>query len=670
MIYRKLLFSALLASGLAISCSHESLAPVAADSGVKKSSVIPERREFPVNDKVSPCDNFFQYACSNVVDSFQLRDDRSRHDFAFDDSNERILDFKKKYFVTLASANPNSIREAELKNVYMACMNEKSRADEERDLVKDLKAKLATLKTREDVLKFFQSKIASGEVSLLDFSDVSNQQNPLKNDIYVTFNLLSYPEKTYYEKPENLTDLQDVLTEFYKTIDMDSPADSAKKIVAFETEFSKIYPTPVEWRELYSAPTSISRKDLLAKYPTFELETLLKRIPATTVIRDFEPKSFEFMNKTLSEMSVDDLKKLYAYHALVNYMDDAYPAFFQKRFDFAFKHLGGPKVRPDRQERCTTLVMRKYSKELDSILWPRLFKNFPKQRVVALGERIRASILTSLKNNKWLSKDAKAEATKKIKTMKLQLVSPTNNEEWDFNPTAKYSPDKPIANARKLTKLLEDKTIAEFAKTMNPYRWDWGPLVVNAYYSVEYNKFVLPVGILQPPFFDASLSDEENLGGLGTVIGHEMGHSIDDQGAKFNSHGVLKSWRTAEDAKEFEKRTTVLIDQFNHAGHNGKLTLGENIGDNVGLTASLQAASASPKFDNETRKKFFLQYAHLWCSLYRPSFEEQQLKTNPHALGWARTNEQIMQQSSFKETFQCKDGDKMVLPADKIVHIW
>jgi putative endopeptidase len=115
----------------------------------------------------------------------------------------------------------------------------------------------------------------------------------------------------------------------------------------------------------------------------------------------------------------------------------------------------------------------------------------------------------------------------------------------------------------------------------------------------------------------------------------------------------------------------VLVDQFNRAkGHNGQLTLGENIGDNVGLTASLKAASTNPKFDNETRKKFFLQYAHVWCSLYRPSFEEQQLKTNPHALGWARTNEQIKQQSAFKTTFQCKDGDQMVLPDDKIVHVW
>ncbi len=679
MTYRTFLAAISLASSFAmsLSCTHKEVAAnssagatAVVQASTKKSSVIPDYREFPVNEKINPCDNFFQYACSSVIDSFQMREDRSRHTFAFDDSNERILEFKKKYFLSLANSKPNSERETQLKNVYSACMNEKSRADEEKDLVKDLKAKLASLKTREDVLSFFQSKYMSGEISLLEFGDVANQSNPLKNDMYVTYNLLSYPEKSYYEKSENTEDLQALITDFFKTIEMDQPEQSAKNILAFETEFSKIYPTPVEWRELFSSPASISRKDLLAKYPTFRLENLLKQIPATTVIRDFEPKSFEFVNKKFNELSVEDLKRLYAYHALSSYLDDAYPEFFKKRFDFAFKHLGGPKLRPERQERCTTLVMRKYSKELDSILWPRLFKNFPKQRVVALGERIRKSILASLKNNQWLSKTAKDEATKKIKSMKLQLVSPSNNEEWDFNLLVKYSDNKPIENARKLLKVVEDKTLANYKKLQSPYRWEWGPLIVNAYYSVEYNKFVLPVGILQPPFFDPKLSDEENLGGLGTVIGHEMGHSIDDQGAKFNSKGILKSWRSADDTKEFEKRTAILVHQFGNAGHNGKLTLGENIGDNVGLTASFQAASTNPQFDSATRKKFFLQYAHLWCSLYRPSFEEQQLKTNPHALGWARTNEQIKQQTSFKEAFQCKEGDKMVLPPEKIVHIW
>ena len=657
-----------LAALMVFACSHKPVAPPAVASN--KSSVIPAKRDFPVNPKVNPCENFFDYACSSVVDSFQLRDDRSRHDFAFDDSNERILDFKKNYFITLSTAKPTSEREAQLKNVYAACMNEPGRASEEKALVSDAKTKLASFKSRDELLSFLQSRMVTGERTLLEFENVANQAKPTKNDLALGFDLMSYPEKSYYENAENLKDLEALLTDFFTTVQVPQPKEAAKKLLAFEVEFSKIYPTPTQWRELYTSETKISKADLLKKYPTFKIENFLKLIPDSTLIRDFDPKTFEFVNEKLASMPLADLQNLYLYHSLSVYLDDAYPDFFKKRFEFAFKHLGGPKVRPDRQERCTTLVMKKYSKELDSILWTRLFQNFPKKRVVALGERIRKSILLSLKKNEWLSKQAKAEATQKIKTMKLQLVSPNNEEEWDFSPKATYSAEKPIENAIKLSKLLSEKTIAEFKKDTNPYRWAWGPLIVNAYYSPEFNKFVLPVGILQPPFFDPSLSDEENLGGLGTVIGHEMGHSIDDQGAKFDSHGVLRSWRTEADTKEFAKRTGILVEQFNAAGHNGKLTLGENIGDNVGLTASYRAAALSPKFDNENRQKFFLQYAHLWCGMYRPSFEEQQLKTNPHALGWARTNQQVMQQPTFREAFNCKAGDKMTLAPEKTVHIW
>jgi putative endopeptidase len=651
-----------------VACSHNTVAPTLVASN--KSSVIPEKREFPVNAKVNPCENFFEYACSNVIDSFQLRDDRSRHDFAFDDSNERILDYKKKYFITLSTAKPTSEREAQLKNVYAACMNEPGRTNEEKALVAEAKTKLASFKSRDELLSYLQNRMVTGERTLLEFENIANQAKPTKNDLALGFDLMSYPEKSYYENAENLKDLENLLTDFFTTVQVADPKAAAQRLLALEIEFSKIYPTPTQWRELYTSETKISKAELLKKYPSFKIEGFLNLIPDSTLIRDFEPKTFEFVNDKLTNMPVADLQNLYLYHSLVPYLDDAYPEFFKKRFDFAFKHLGGPKVRPDRQERCTTLVMKKYSKELDSILWTRLFQNFPKKRVVALGERIRKSILESLKKNDWLSKQAKAEAIQKIKTMKLQLVSPNNDKEWDFNPKGFYSADRPIKNSIQLSKLLTEKTLAELKKDTNPYRWAWGPLIVNAYYSVEFNKFVLPVGILQPPFFDPSLSDEENLGGLGTVIGHEMGHSIDDQGAKFDSHGVLKSWRTEADSKEFAKRTGILVEQFNAAGHNGKLTLGENIGDNVGLTASYQAASTSKKFDNETRKKFFLQYAHLWCGINRPSFEEQQLKTNPHALGWARTNQQVMQQAAFREAYQCRAGDKMTLSPEKTVHIW
>lgn len=316
--------------------------------------------------------------------------------------------------------------------------------------------------------------------------------------------------------------------------------------------------------------------------------------------------------------------------------------------------------------------MHSYTKEIDAILMPRIFPDFPKEKFIALAEDIRKSILRSLENNTWLSKEAKAEAIKKIRLAKLQLVSPNNDKEWDFLPDAKYDSEKYLANGKKYSTLLQEKTLKEFREPNDPNRWGMGPLTVNAYYEASYNKFVMPIGILQYPFYDPRLSIDENYAAVGTVIGHELGHGVDDQGSRYDSDGKQRLWMTMKDLAEFSKRTELLVGQFEAAKHNGKLTLGENIGDLVGLTASYGAAAQDPEFlrSSERQRAFFVAYARLWCEVKRPKLIETFLKTNPHSLGVARVNEQVKQQTAFKEAFQCKESDPMVLPKDKLVRIW
>ena len=215
-----------------------------------------------------------------------------------------------------------------------------------------------------------------------------------------------------------------------------------------------------------------------------------------------------------------------------------------------------------------------------------------------------------------------------------------------------------------------DKSMREVREPANQDAWGMGPLTVNAYYSSNENKFVLPIGILQYPFYDKDGSVIENLGAVGAVIGHELGHSIDDSGSKYDSQGRLKQWMTTKDIMEFNLRGQKMIDQFNNAGHDGKLTLGENVADLVGLTFAYHAAF--PKGDGSLadKKSFFTAYGRLWCSVTRPDYDKLMRKTDPHAAGWARINEQIKHQPAFAETFQCKEGDKMTLPQKDRVQIW
>jgi putative endopeptidase len=281
------------------------------------------------------------------------------------------------------------------------------------------------------------------------------------------------------------------------------------------------------------------------------------------------------------------------------------------------------------------------------------------------------ALVDQLSENTWLSKDAKQEAMRKIKTAKLALVSPNNEEEWNFNPRADYSTDSPIANILKLRKLLMDKHLNELNGPININRWHMGPLTVNANYDPSHNRFEFPVGILQYPYYDANEPEEVNLAAIGAVIGHELGHAIDDHGSGFNADGILRSWMLDEDKKTFDEKSRPLVEQFNKIGHNGKFTLGENIGDLVGLRTVYRAAF-SKENDNsqELKKRFFLQFARFLCEVQREKFAEFRLKVDPHSLGYARANEQIKQQEGFKEAYNCKPGDPMVLPKNEIVNIW
>jgi putative endopeptidase len=660
---------ATLAAFLVASSVFAASSPVPAPS-----SAIPDRRDFPVNPNVSPCENFYEYACSNVISSFKLRDDRSSHTFAFSDSRERILDKKKQFLKDLqtkAQAKEKlSERSQTLATVYGACMDPEARKKEEQDVVARVKGELAAIKTRDAFLNYLATQRDSARYSFVDIGSTANQDRPELYDFYFATGMMSLPERSYYLKPEVASDYQKTVEAFFKTVGEKNPAALAKTVVELETAYAKVYPLPAELREIFSRKSSISKADILKNYKTFRLASPLERVPEGTNIRHFVPETYAFVDKQLAKQDLDKLKALYLYQAVSPIMDDAYPEFFNTRFAFRQKHLGESKVRPDREERCTQMVMRSFSKELDAEVLPLMFPDFPEDKFIALAEKVRASIIQGVKENEWLTAEGKAGAIDKTSKAKLQLVKPRNDDEWYFNPTASFAADRPLDNMIKLDLALTERMYSELGTERNRDRWGMGPLTVNAYYSPSDNKFVMPIGILQYPFYDPSLPVEVNLGAVGAVIGHELGHGIDDQGAKYDAEGKLRQWMSDQDVKNFQARGRKFVEQFNQIGHNGELTLGENIGDLTGVTFAYNAAFPGGKGDAEKKKNFFLQYARVWCGIELPKLSEQLLKTDSHSRGWARVNQQVKNQPAFAETFACKQTDAMVLPKEDLVKIW
>ena len=645
----------------------------------KPNSKIPDRREFPVNKDISPCDDFFQYSCSKAISSFKLRKDRSRHIFSFSDSQERILKAKRKYLENLLKTDSKKLtqRTLQVQDYYASCVDTSSRKKEEKDVVAQTLKQVEGLKTKKQFVDYLVNRALLGQKSFFYYSNISNLDNTDIYDFFLIPRLMStMPDRSYYKNKKLVKNFKSLAVDFFQTLGLEKPLERAQWLVEMEKYAVDNYPIPAQIRPMYSKRKYSSKKRLLA-FTRLRLKPLIKKVPHQTKIRNPMEEVFIFLNdKYIPKYSLEQLKTIYLFQVLSPLMDEGYPKYFRKKFAFYHKFLGGPPKRSQLSERCAMATNERgaFSKEIDWVLFDKFFPNFPEKRFVTLVEKVRSSILKGLKKNKWLSSKSRAHAIEKIQKARLQVVRPKSEREWDFNLIAQYSKKKYIANQRLLRLKRIEKNWLQLVHPVNKDAWSYSPLTVNAYYDPEFNKFVMMGGILQYPFYDPKAPDWVNLGSVGTVVGHELGHGVDNNGAKFDATGRVRQWMTSKDIKTFKNRGKVLVAQFEKAGHDGQLTLGENIGDLTGLTFALNAAIGTFPKDLEKRQQalrdFFLQYARLWCGVMRPKEAERLLKIDEHSLIWARVNEQVKHQGDFARAYQCKPGDPLFLPKEQRLKIW
>ena len=648
--------------------------PVPVDLGLDPKYAIPEKRNFPVSQDLNPCQDFHAYVCSKAEQSFNLRPDRRSHTFSFNDSYERILLKRQAFMAELPNTEHLGPSAEQFRSFYMACMDEKAKASSEKNEIQTLLTELAPLKSAEQVLEWSVDGIAKGERGLLDFDSVNNQEDSLKLDVYLNVSLMKLPDHKYYDNQALLKDYEKMLTSFFQVIrpqeGSTKAAQRAAAQVKLQKDFIRIYPVASVRRDRWSEKHSMTQAEAIKAFPAYPLQNILSLVPAKALVTIPVQEGLKFINDHLHDYDVQVWKDFILIQNLNGVIDDSNPGYYQKKFAFEQKFFGGPTLRPVRQERCTNMVTGHFTREVDAAMVERMFPNFDQKKIEDIVASIRASITKGIEKNEWLSEGARKEALEKIKTAKMQLVQPHTEREWDFHPLRLYSKTDLWRNEKIYHQAGITKVLKELGEPANQEAWDMGPLTINAYYSAPENKFVLPVGILQYPFFIPEGDMIENLGAVGAVTGHELGHGIDDKGSKYDHKGRLIQWMSDQDLKEFQGRSNKLVKQFQDAGFDGKLTLGENSADLVGLSFAYQAAFPKGRGSVEDKKRFFMSYGRVWCSVGRPDFWELLKKTDPHSLGYARINEQMKHQPGFAEAFQCKAGDKMFLPESERTSIW
>jgi len=500
---------------------------------------------------------------------------------------------------------------------------------------------------------------------------------------------LSLPDREFYfrtdEKSQKTREefQRYVATIFHLTGDSDERAAAAgKTILEFETRLADVQLNRVQRRDPYATYHRMDLAGVEKEAPGFNWGGLFdgQKIPRSTPVNLSEPRYFATFTKELASAPLETWKTYLKWRLLSSKANQLPKAYEDAWFEFNQKVLSGVKEPLPRWERCTELADRTLGDALGEVFVRRFFPPAAKKRMDELVATMRVTLGEELARANWLSPETKKQALAKLDKIAPKIGYPSK---WKDYSSIEVTPGKLLENVQAANLWQMKQQIDKLGKPVDRTEWHMTPPTVNAYYSPQMNEIVFPAGILQPPFFDLSADDAVNYGAIGVVIGHEIGHGFDDQGAKYDGAGNLRNWWTNDDKREFEKRTGCVIDQFNSFDvqpglrHTGKLIIGEAAGDLSGITLAYRAYHRSlngkpgPVIDGLTAdQRFFIAFARVWANNARPEEDRLRLQTDPHPLPKYRVIETLKNVPEFAQAFGCHEGDAMVKPADQRCKLW
>ncbi|MGN6512844.1 MAG: M13 family metallopeptidase, partial [Lysobacteraceae bacterium] len=501
---------------------------------------------------------------------------------------------------------------------------------------------------------------------------------------------LGLPTPDYYTKDEYKDIRAAYLAHIARLFELTgTPAADAQRkadgVLAFETRLAKASLSRVELRDPKNRYHFMTVAQANQVTPHFDWGAFFQalQVPAGDGFSLSQPKFFAEFDAMLADVPAAQWRDYLAFHTI----DDAAFALskpFQEE-DFAFygKTLNGQPEQRARWKRVLDAVNDGMGEGLGQLYVKEYFPPEAKARAQQLVDNVRDALKARIEHLDWMSPETKAKALAKWSTFLPKIGYPDQWRSWDG---LEVHPDGWFANLRAANRFNNRYDLDKIGKPTDRYEWHMSPQTVNAYYSAGTNTINFPAAILQPPFFYANGDDAINYGGIGAVIGHEAGHGFDDSGSQFDGAGNNVNWWTDADRARFEERTAKLAAQFDAYAPipsmpdkhvNGKLTMGENIGDLGGLNFAFDAMEKAtagkpdPMVDGLTREqRFFLNWARVWRGNIRDEAQLVRLNSDPHSPAQFRAIGAPSNMPAFAQAFQCKAGDAMVRDPEKRVSIW
>jgi putative endopeptidase len=587
-----------------------------------------------------------------------------------------------------AGTNPPGSNEQKVGDLYRVGMDTtRLNADGIAPLKPQL-ARIDAIASSAGVADYLYDSFARGDQYVFGFGPGEDFKDA-KNVIgYAGEGGLSLPERGYYfeEKNQAIRDAFVAHVERMLVLSGLNPglaAEQAKAVMAVETRLAGASLTPIEGRDPANQYHFVSVADAEKATPHLSWSRLFaaEHLSGMKGFSLSQPKFFAELDKMLTDVSVADWRAYLRYHAIKDAAPFLAEAVGDESFAFFGKTLTGQPVQRPRWKRVLGTINNTMGEALGQVYVQQVFPEENKRAMEELVANLRVALKARLENLPWMSAETKAKALGKLATFNPKIGYPDQWRDYSglsIDATASY-----LANAEAASAFENAFQLAKIGKPADRKEWGMTPQTVNAYYNPLKNEIVFPAAILQPPFFDIHADPALNYGGIGAVIGHEIMHGFDDQGSQFDAQGNNSNWWTDADRKAFNERTARLVKQFDDyvaiddVHVQGKLTLGENIGDLGGITISydaLQAAQAAHPvglIDGFTQnQRFFMNFATIWRNNTRPESLKVLVASNPHAPTMFRANGSPSNLDAFASAFSCKVGDAMVRSGDDKVQIW
>jgi len=636
---------------------------------------------------IKPGDDFFMYVNGGWIKNTPIPSDKARFG-SFDEVNDKTVKDVNDIILN-AKIDAKDINESNVAKFYKSGMDSAAINEQGIRPLQPLIDEINKINDVNSLIKTASAHMTKGIGYFLGAYVSPDEKDVNKITVYLTQTGLGLPNKDFYtntdaKSKEIQAAYKNYITNILKVIGQDEAqaATTAEKIYAIEMKLAQASLRQQDLRDpnkLYNkyAVADFSKKTPLLNWNEILADIKLKDVDTFIVST---PNYYTSLSQLLPSINIEDWKSYMTFHMVSQFAPYLSDNIYSAYFDFYHKTLKGQQEPEARWKRVQNVINSCIGQQLGQLYVAKKFKPEAKTKMVELVANLKKAFNDRIEGLDWMSNDTKVKAIEKLNSFVSKIGYP---DVWKKYDGLDITADSYVQNVMNAFEFDYNFEVSKYGRPVDKNEWFMTPNTVNAYYYPSFNEIVFPAAILQFPFFDYNADDAINYGGIGAVIGHEMTHGFDDQGAKYAADGNLYNWWTDEDLKKFEAKADVLVKQYDNfkildsIPVNGLLTLGENIADLGGLSIAYQAFKSTQQgqsnelIDGFTPdQRFFMSWAQIWRIKATNEFLHNQVKTDYHSPGHARANVPLSNFEPFYQAFNVKEGDKMFLPVEQRCKIW